>query len=685
PAGNPSDAIRPPAAPYPAGQRPITSVADISIGTVLDDKYLISVKLGQGGMGAVFRAKHKLLQKDVALKVIAPQVAQDPSFKARFFREAKVAMEFMHRHAVPVRDFGVTSGGLFYMTMDYVSGVSLRSLVEKEGSLEPGRACRILHQILGAVGEAHTKHIIHRDLKPDNVMVETDEQGKDFCKVLDFGLAKIAGGDSEGADQLSLAGSGDRQILGTVQYMSPEQACGEDVDSRTDIYACGIILYQLLTGELPFKALTTRQMILKQVSERPRPLKELKPDLKLPEGLEAVVMRALAKDKAERFQLAEDFAEALEPYIAGTRRRLSSDTTPTAPPAALGQGPLAVEITVGATIDRYKIVEKIAEGGFGAVYKAEHTLMHRMCAFKVMKPGLSQDEEFVTRFQREAQVSSKFKHPNAVEIYDFGKVGNQLFMAMELVDGKPLTRRMRGEGPPVGLADAVEVFCQVLDVLDAAHRSGIVHRDLKPDNIMLNSVDGWPNQVKVLDFGIAKMKDASGDAADFKTVAGSFFGTPQYASPEQCRGELSIDGRSDLYSMGVILFEMLTGKLPYESETAAGFLAAHMVTPPRRARDVKPGLDLPPAVEDVVLKALEKSRENRFQSAREFSDALKAAAGISPVFEIGEKGVKLARHGAVAAKPASRGLAAFMATAIVVLAILLWQSLGAHAGRVTVQ
>src|SRR5207237_436823 len=163
-----------------------------------------------------------------------------------------------------------------------------------------------------------------------------------------------------------------------------------------DIYACGIILYQLLAGELPFQALTTRQMIMKQASERPRPLKEVKPDVKLPEGLESVVMRALAKEKNERYQSAEGFMDAL------------------------GQ--------------------------------------------------------FVARFQREAQVSAKFKHPNAIEIYDSGKVGSQLFMAMEFVEGKPLTRRMRGEGPPIGLTDTVEVFCQVLDVLDAAHRNGIVHR-----------------------------------------------------------------------------------------------------------------------------------------------------------------------------------------------------------------
>jgi len=647
-------------------------------GTVLDDKYVIGVKLGQGGMGAVFRARHKLLGKDVALKVIAPQMAENPSFKARFSREAKVAMEFVHRHAVPLRDFGVTSTGLFYMTMDFSAGRSLRAVVEKDGALEPWRACRIMAQVLEALQEAHRKHIIHRDLKPDNVMVETDGDGKDFVKVLDFGLAKmaVAAGEEEGSQNPSLA-SGEA-ILGTPAYMSPEQATGEEVDARTDLYSCGIVLYQLLTGELPFTANTTRQMIVNQVASVPPPLKQKKPDLVLPDGLEALVMRALAKDRKNRFQTADEFKAALDPYADPSKMKpVDTGTMPSERPqnsaAALGQ----VSIDVGITIDRYKILEKIAEGGFGAVYKAEHVLMHRLCAFKVMKPGLSEDEEFSTRFQREAQVASKFKHPNSVEVYDFGKVGTQLFMAMELVEGKPLTHRIKGRtGKPIVLRDAVEIMCQTLDVLDAAHRAGIVHRDLKPDNIMLNVVEDWPNQVKVLDFGIAKMKGI-GDAANYSTQAGSFFGTPQFASPEQCRGELGIDGRSDIYSMGIILFEMLTGKLPFESETAAGFLAAHMVTPPRRVKEASPDVKVPEGVENVIQKALAKGREQRFQTAKEFAEALKRAAGIHPVFEIGDKGVRVASRSST--RPESMEFEtqkSFGAVVAVILLVLIGAAFG---------
>ncbi len=642
----PPPAVPAPGQPGAAAAPPPPAAETLPTGAVLDGKYQILVKLGQGGMGAVYRARHLLLNKDVALKVIAPHLAQDPSFKARFFREAKVAMEFVHRHAIPVRDFGVTGDGLYYMTMDFSTGTSLRVLVEREGALPAERAVRIVRMILDALAEAHRKRIIHRDLKPDNVMVE-QQDGKDFVKVLDFGLAKMVTGEDEAA---SLATAG--QILGTPAYMSPEQGCGEEVDHRADLYACGVILYQLLTGRLPFTGPTSRQLIMKHVSAPPPSFQQAAPGLVLPPGLEDVVMKALAKEKHDRFQSAEEFSQALAPFVSpasGERRPL----------VQIGGGAHAGQETVtgetfipeevsgsltGHTIDRYKILAPIAEGGMGAVYHAEHLLMHRECAFKVIKGGHQNDEEVLSRFQREAQVSARFKHPSAVEVYDFGRMGKKMFfMAMELVRGKPLTKRIEAEGA-LPLRDTVEIAVQLLDVLDAAHKAGIVHRDLKPDNIMLQEVDGWKNQVKLLDFGIAKLKDAKGEASKFHTMTGVFFGTPQYSSPEQCKGE-PVDGRSDIYSVGVILYEMLTGHLPFESETPQGFLVQHLVTPPKKISEVNPAAKVPPEVEAVVMRALEKSADKRFATAHEFADALKRAAQIFPAFEVGEHGLKPASGG----------------------------------------
>jgi serine/threonine-protein kinase len=627
----------------PAGAVPPAVSAEIAPGTILDEKYLVIEKLGQGGMGAVYRARHKLLERDVAVKVIAPQLAQDPSFKVRFFREAKIAIEFVHRHAVPVREFGLTRDGLYYMTMDFSTGRSLRSVLEKEGPLEPARAARILRMVLEALAEAHRKKIVHRDLKPDNIMVE-DQGGEDFVKVLDFGLAKLI---ADGESGPSLA-SGEA-IIGTPAYMSPEQACGEEVDHRADLYSCGIVLYQLLTGKLPFQAASTRQIIMKQVSSPPPPFASVRPDLVLPDGLEAVVMKALAKERGDRFQTAEQFHYALERY-AGEKIDLSGAARPSVPggasllplDAASGATQEISGSLTGLTIDRYKIVAPIAEGGMGAVYRAVHELMHRECAFKVMKGDLAKDPEVLSRFQREAQVSAKFKHPSAVEIYDFGRMGdNMFFMAMELVKGRQLSERI-AESRPKGmpLKDVVEIAWQLLDVLGAAHKTGIVHRDLKPENIMLQQAGDWPNQVKVLDFGIAKLQDVKGEAGKFKTQVGSFFGTPQYASPEQCGGE-AVDARSDLYSTGIIIYEMLTGALPFVSVTAGGYLAQHMVAAPRRMSEANPEASVPAAVEEVVLRALEKKREKRFQTAQEFLEALSEAAGLKPAFEVGEHGVRL--------------------------------------------
>ncbi len=658
----------------PAAPPPLDDEPDPLVGTVLDGKYDVLSKLGHGGMGSVYRARHRLLDRDVALKVIARSLANDKTFRSRFFREARIAHEFVHPHAVPLRDFGATPDGLFYMTMDYCAGTSLRAVLEQEGALPTPRAVRIVRDILAAVAEAHRKHIVHRDLKPDNIMLEADEPQSlagGFVKVLDFGLAKIAhghgsaerqaapgepgaGGGRPGdqraqkTEEISLAEGA--RILGTPSYMSPEQACGDEIDGRSDLYAIGIILYQLLMGELPFKAPSSRQVILKQIAEPPPPFAKVRPDLRLPAGLEDVVRKALAKDPADRYRTAEELAAVLLAYETETPVSApavvgvvgSGSVAGMGSTAGMGSGAGRQPVGPGSVIDRYKVLAPIAEGGFGAVWRAEHVLMHRECALKIMKPNLVVDHEFIARFHREAQVAARFKHPNAVEVYDFGQFGENLFfMAMELLRGESLKERLF-KVDVLSIKDAVEVLCQILDVLGAAHDAGIVHRDLKPENVMLQTVDGWPNQVKVLDFGVAKMRNPFEEAGNVETLQGSFFGTPQYSSPEQCRGE-PVDNRSDLYSAGMILYQILSGVLPFEASTPQGFIAHHMVTPilPLR-RAAPPDVAIPESLERLLTKALEKRRVDRFQSAVEFAESLRIAAGVSPIFEMGASGVKLA-------------------------------------------
>jgi serine/threonine protein kinase len=323
----PAAASQAPPPPAPAADLPPPPDGPLPKGTRIAE-YRIEEQIGQGGMGAVYRAHHTLLDRDVALKVIVPHLAADENFRGRFFREAKSAIGFVHRHAVPLRDFGVTPEGLYYMTMDFSQGEPLRKILDETPRLPPDRACRILRQALEALHDAHRKKIVHRDLKPDNIMIERDdEDGSDFVKVLDFGLAKILD-----KGEAALSDSSD-SVIGTPGYMAPEQACGEDIDHRADIYACGIILYQCLSGRLPFEGRSPTQVILKHMKEVAPPIQSVAPDLTLPRGLEAVLMRALAKDRAARFQSAMSFADALAAYCAPKPAEVS--------PPALSPEPLA--------------------------------------------------------------------------------------------------------------------------------------------------------------------------------------------------------------------------------------------------------------------------------------------------------------------------------------------------------
>jgi serine/threonine protein kinase len=279
--------------------------------------------------------------------------------------------------------------------------------------------------------------------------------------------------------------------------------------------------------------------------------------------------------------------------------------------------------------DRYKLIELIGEGGMGGVFRAEQLASRRIVALKLLHPELAHIEYVVRRFQREAQVASRLSHPNIVEVLDFGESSGHLFLAMELLTGTSLADRM-ADGGLGSIANALAILGQVLDALDHAHARGVVHRDLKPENIMLVPAAGAPGseQVKLLDFGIAKLADDAPKGAKPLTQAGIPLGTPHYMSPEQAAGE-STDARSDLYACGVILYEMLTGRPPFDADNAVRLLSLHLTKTPVPVRAAAPRAQIPEALERVVLRALEKRRDDRFGSAAELRRALEPFASGS--------------------------------------------------------
>jgi beta-lactam-binding protein with PASTA domain len=275
--------------------------------TIIDGRYKVLSRLGSGGMADVYLAEDRLLGRQLAVKVLHHHFAEDQEFVERFRREASSAAGLSHPNIVAIFDRGEWNG-TYYIAMEYVAGRSLKTVVREQGALDPATAIDIVTQILRAARFAHKRGVIHRDLKPHNVII--DEEGR--ARVTDFGIAKA------GASDMTLTGS----IMGTAQYLSPEQAQGHPVSARSDLYAVGIILYELLTGSVPFDGETAVAIAFKQVSAQPRPPSELRPGL--PSALDAVVLRALAKDPEQRFADAEEFIAALQqarlalPIGAGT-------------------------------------------------------------------------------------------------------------------------------------------------------------------------------------------------------------------------------------------------------------------------------------------------------------------------------------------------------------------------------
>ena len=262
--------------------------------TIIDGRYRVISRLGSGGMADVYLAQDQLLGREVAVKVLHHHFAEDQEFVERFRREASSAAALSHPNIVGIFDRGEWNG-TYYIAMEYVAGQPLKDLVREQGALEPTAAIDIVLQILQAARVAHKRGVIHRDLKPHNVIL--DEEGR--ARVTDFGIARA------GASDMTLTGS----IMGTAQYLSPEQAQGYSVSAASDLYSVGVILYELLTGVVPFEGETAVAVAFKQVSAEPRPPSELNPAIPL--SLDAVVLRALAKDPAARYADADELIAAL--------------------------------------------------------------------------------------------------------------------------------------------------------------------------------------------------------------------------------------------------------------------------------------------------------------------------------------------------------------------------------------
>ncbi len=306
---------------------------DPLIGTLVGGRFLAMEKIGEGGMGKVYLAEQTSIQRQIALKVLAHSPSQAANLPERFRNEASLASRLNHPNTVIIYDFGITDDGSMFIAMELIQGRSLDAELKRHGAMMWQRVSNIAIQICSSLQNAHDNAIIHRDLKPENIMITQGGVDVDAIKVLDFGIAKILSKDAPG---IKAGLTAPNEVFGTPEYMSPEQARGDDLDHHTDIYSVGIILYRMLTGVLPFEANTPIEMLAKHLAEAPRPFKEVSPALKIPPELELLVMSAMKKVPAERPESMGEIVSRLRHIQEGKTVRVSlpQAVTPTASPAA---------------------------------------------------------------------------------------------------------------------------------------------------------------------------------------------------------------------------------------------------------------------------------------------------------------------------------------------------------------
>ena len=290
------------------------------VGSIIADRYRVTKKLGEGGMGTVYLAEHVKMGRKSAVKVMNPGMVNDADAISRFNREAANASRINHPNVAAVYDFGETKDGLIYLAMEFVEGPSLTSVIEKEGSLPPARAAEITRQAGEALAVAHDMGIVHRDLKPDNIMLAKGRDGSDVVKIVDFGIAKAAEAENQKVTKTGL-------VVGTPEYMSPEQLAGDKLDGRSDTYSLALVSFAMMTGQLPFPAETAQESMIKRLTDAPKQLAEMKAGVAWPPELQSVMDKALERDAANRYQTSAEFGRALHTAVQAMPKGRASAAT----------------------------------------------------------------------------------------------------------------------------------------------------------------------------------------------------------------------------------------------------------------------------------------------------------------------------------------------------------------------
>lgn len=600
--------------------------------------------LGRGGMAEVFRAEDPLLGQSVAVKLIRPEHAGDPQIRARFLREGRILSALQSDHVIRIHRVG-ESDGFPYIVMELLEGSSLDSwMIRQRKPVTYTTTCKIARDVLRGLAAIHAKGIIHRDIKPSNLWIDRQSSK---VRVLDLGMAR----QSAGEESITQNGT-----LGTPAYMSPEQSEGEELDSRSDLFSLGVVLYQLLAGCNPFQKENSLASITALVTEEPTLLHFCRPDI--PAELENLIHSLLSKDREKRpadARLAFNMIAAVEKKLRHGRREgdraggqvadaqkvsipVKEPLTPNGLLAPAGTDTdsdllhtqetevfppqpkypfleAAIHSDDLGSLGGHRVISLMGRGAMGYVFRGIDKNLGRAVAIKVIRPDAASEPAARRRFLRESRLLASLKSEHVVTIYQAGETSLVPYLVMECLDGAPLDDWLRRQGKRVAPAVAIKVAKDTLRGLIAIHQSQMVHRDIKPANLW---VEKDASRIKVLDFGLTRGPTTE----DRSTLSGGILGTPAYMAPEQAAGKIA-DARSDLFSLGVVIYEMLAGANPFARESAVASMNAV-------AHDVLPSLtlvrkDLSLGLVRLVESLLAKSPEERPESA---SKALEAFLSI---------------------------------------------------------
>lgn len=591
-------------------------------------QYRVLAVLGEGGMGRVLLVEHALTKTRRALKMLHDELSKNEMIVQRFINEARAASAIESENIIEIIDVDrMPGGGPYYLVMKYVEGQTLgKYLALRGGPIEQRLVVHILGEALQGLHFAHARGIIHRDLKPDNLYLTTAKDDPFRVLILDFGVAHVG-------DDSTLTKSG--MVIGTPLYMAPEQLRGMAIDHRADLWSIGVIAYEAVTGRLPFHddgaprgSLTGPELLLREMSGRLVDPRHYNPTLT--EGFAKAITMTLSWEAQKRPDSARTLGmmmavpthgDAYEPSGIEILKRhapelVKDDMLETI--RAPGRSPSGAGSSGSS---RYAIGAQLGAGGMAEVFRATVRGVEgfaRPVALKRVLAEYSQNAQFAMMFIEEARLAMRLVHENIVAVIDFNRdEADRLFLAMEYVEGKDLSSLIETGALPPSIA--VHITTQMLRGLAYAHdlpipergTRGLIHRDISPHNVLLS----WGGAVKLSDFGIAKPLDAAGSAKSMVVK-----GKPSYMAPEQANGE-ALDPRSDLFAVGVVLWEMLTGRRLFDGDTMAAFSAIMFKDIPSVSST---GVRIASDLDRVVRTLLARARNDRYPNAAAAIEALTA-------------------------------------------------------------